>query len=231
MEIQNIAFVETGITLRMEIMRNAKENAQTYPNWIFKAGKDALESLVLLWCGLPRVLWADFHLSCLEGREHMRHMWFYYTGAIKTATLRITISFLNIQHRDDKWKAKFIFSSIQDGSNLEKPVEGILWLDNKKRLFLYTVGLLRAIFSQNRLRWRQPSYPVYPTEGEVVMQRAFHNYLERCGKIDIHNRKWKNWLDLEKKIGVKEWSFRFNWALLAIISVECLKIYSCGTKE
>ena len=58
-------------------------------------------------------------------------------------------------------------------------------------------------------------------------------YYIACGKIDRHNRCRQESLDIEKKLGTKDWSKQFNLSVFAINVVDvCLEYQGItGTED
>ena len=51
-------------------------------------------------------------------------------------------------------------------------------------------------------------------------------YYSACAQVDRHNRCRQDDLNLEKKVGTKDWSFRVNCSLLSMVIVDSWLLYS-----
>ena len=84
-----------------------------------------------------------------------------------------------------------------------------------------------------RMRWRQyePVPNAYTNMVEMTIPQTItvELYYSACGQIDKHNRCHQESLDIEKKLGTKYWSKRFNLYVFAMNVVDVWLAYQSIT--
>ena len=93
-------------------------------------------------------------------------------------------------------------------------------MDRNMRYFIFTGGSMEKGRPYTRPRWRQ-EYPAPNAETNMVeltipQPITAELYYIACSQIDRHNRCRQESLDIEKKLGTKDWSKRFNLSILAM---------------
>ena len=105
-----------------------------------------------------------------------------------------------------------------------------LFCDKDRRCFISSCSNLRAAEPIVRQRWRQVTDVSTQQEPEhltltIDQPQVAKEYYDCCSKIDQHNRKRQDDLDLEKKIGTHDWSKRVNLSILGIVTVDAYLSY------
>jgi hypothetical protein len=105
-----------------------------------------------------------------------------------------------------------------------------VWVDRERRYFISTASSVSPGKPIVRERMRQLVQDDFtlPERVELTIQQpeACEIYYSCCAKIDQHNRHRQDNLQIEKKIGVKDWSLRVNLALLGMCIVDSWKMWS-----
>jgi hypothetical protein len=101
----------------------------------------------------------------------------------------------------------------------------MVWLDRERRYFISTASSGAEGIPYTRTRWRQLDSGPARVEVVVPLPEVAELYYSCCAKIDQHNRCRQAHLEMEKRFQVKEWSFRVNSSLLAMIVVDSWMVY------
>ena len=156
-------------------------------------------------------------------------------GIIKTATRQFPMAYLSsieFQNRVD------ISGLLTRPVDWTKPVLGaFVWMDQDMQYFIFTGVLMEKGRPYTLTRWRQeePSQNSDPNMVELNTPQPItaELYYITCGQIDRHNRCRQESLDIEKKLGTKYWSKRFNLSVSAVNMVNVWLEYQVvtGTAE
>jgi hypothetical protein len=102
------------------------------------------------------------------------------------------------------------------------------WVDHALRYFIATTSCTLDGELCSRARWRQLEDRPKCVELVVPEPQAAEEYYTACAQKDRHNRCRQADLDLEKKIGTHDWSFRVNCTVLGKVVVDAWLVYSGG---
>ena len=102
-----------------------------------------------------------------------------------------------------------------------KPMLGtFVWIDRVRRYFIFTGGLMEKGRPYTRTRWskEEPALNADPNMVELNTPQPItaELYYSACGQIDRHNRCRQESLDIEKKLGTKDWPKLFNISVFAM---------------
>ena len=102
-----------------------------------------------------------------------------------------------------------------------KPLLGaFVWMDQNRQYFIFTGGLTEKGRPYTCTIWRQynpaPNTEPNMVELSIPYPITAEIYYSTCGKIDRHNKCRQESLDIEKKLGTKDWLKWFNLSVSAI---------------
>ena len=112
-----------------------------------------------------------------------------------------------------------------------------VWMDRNRRYFIFTGGLMEKwrMYTRTQLMQEDPDLNADTNIVELTIPHPIKAelYYSACGKIDRHNRCRQESLDIEKKLGTKDWSKQFNLSVFAINVVDvCLEYQGItGTED
>jgi hypothetical protein len=119
-------------------------------------------------------------------------------------------------------------SLVAKSTHGEVKMMAMAWVDRERCYFIATTSCTLDGESCSRVRWRQLEDGPERVELVVPQPQAAEVYYAACAQIDRHNRCRQADLDLEKKVGTHDWSFRVNCSVLGIIIVDAWLVYSVG---
>jgi hypothetical protein len=150
-----------------------------------------------------------------------------FIGVVKTATRGFPVEYLHGVVAQDRGQWKGVVHQIDGHDTLY----AFMWVDRDRRYFITNTSSLQPGRPWVRQRQRQISpvesqEPPERVELTVNQPKAAEVYYDVCGKIDLHNRRRHDTLNMEKKIQVKEWLMRVNLSIFAMIVVDTYLVYS-----
>ena len=101
----------------------------------------------------------------------------------------------------------------------------IMWVDRDRRFFISTASSTAPSDIHTRTRWRQTNEGAQIIDVPFTQPKAVELYYSVCSKIDEHNRRRQDDLNIEKKLQTKSWAFRVNSTLLSMIVVDSWLVY------
>ena len=120
----------------------------------------------------------------------------------------------------------------------KNPVLGaFVWMDWNIRYFIFTGVFVEKGRPYTRTRWRQedppPNADPNMVELTIPQQITAKLYYSTCGQNGRHNRCHQESIDIEKKLGTKDWSKRFNLSVFAMDMVNVWLAYQgiTGTED
>lgn len=102
----------------------------------------------------------------------------------------------------------------------------LMWMDRERRYFISTTSSAEEGEPYSRIRWRQLEDGPKRVKLIVPQPKVCELYYSACAQIDRHNGCRQADLNLEKKVGSKDLSFRVNCWLLAMIIIDSWQLYS-----
>jgi Transposase IS4 len=227
-EVQNAACGKSGIMLNIRLVTTADDEAR----WTAEIGDTELghgtallSRLVQPWAGTGRIVCADSYFASVEAAEVMGGMCLKFIGVVKTAMKRYPMAILSgreLSHRVER------VSLVAKSTSGEVKMMVMTWVDRDRRYFIATTSCTLDGESCSRARWRQLEDRPERVELVVPQPQATEVYYTACAQIDRHNLCRQADLDLEKKVGTHDWSFRVNCTVLRMIVVDAWLVYSGG---
>ncbi len=223
-ELQDACCARSGVMLCLKLVKSAQEEAsgEQEEEDGLNHGTKVLKSLVQPWAFSGRVVVGDSYFASLNAADEMARLGFGFIGVVKTATRHFPqqhLSTIELQNRGDY---KGVITMDTNGSPNQL---AFVWMDRDRRYFIANTSSIAAGTPWTRERWRQDD-PVdtneEPTHQELTIPipKAAEEYYDACGMIDRHNRSRQDNLQLERKLGTKEWHRRVNFTILGMIVVD-----------
>ena len=108
-------------------------------------------------------------------------------------------------------------------------------MDREQRYFISSTASLDEGRHYSRTRWRQvdrsPDADPECVELHIPQPLACEIYYDTCARIDQHNRYRQDFLQLERKLEINDWSMRVNLSILGMIVVDTYLVYTQCTLE
>jgi hypothetical protein len=112
------------------------------------------------------------------------------------------------------------------GENGLPTMMAFVWMDRERRYFIANTSSLEAGTQYAKTRWRQIA-PVESNEDPVRVERTIPQpkaaelfYSVAASSIDRHNRSRQDNLQLERKLGTRDWSTRVNFSIIGMHIVD-----------
>jgi hypothetical protein len=225
-EIQNSACGRSGIILRLKLVVSAEDEPETDPSVLH--GTSVLSYLVSPWTGTDRIVCADSYFASVQAAEHLLSMGLRFIGVVKTASRKFPIKALGSIEMSERGERHTFVHKDADG---RPKILAMSWLDRERRYFVATAYSAAEGEPYRRVRWRQLADGPERITITVPQPELAEVYYSCCASIDRHNRCRQADLGIEKSFQVKEWSFRVNSSLLAMIVVDTWLLYSGSRGE
>ena len=104
-----------------------------------------------------------------------------------------------------------------------------VWVDRERRYFIASTSSMQEgrPWVRKRLRQIVDDDVTDPETVELVVPQpqVAELYYKCCGMIDQHNRDRQDTLCLEHKVLTKDWSMRVNLSIVAMIMVDCWRVW------
>jgi hypothetical protein len=186
-----------------------------------------VEELARPWFYTRRVICGDSYFASKSTALELLRLGLGFIGVVKTATRGYPVEYLHgvvAQHRG-QWKG--VVHQVGGHDTLY----AFVWVDRDRRYFITNTSSLQPGVPWVRQRRRQiaplaSQEPPDRVELTVNQPKAAEVYYDVCGKIDQHNRRRHDTLNVEKKIKVHDWSMRVNLSIFAMIVVDTYLVYS-----
>ena len=182
-----------------------------------------LERLVEPWSGSGRIICADSYFASVTAAERLLEMDLKFIGVIKTATKKFHMTYLSSRELSCRGQRVCMVNKYRDGS---VKLMALMWMERERRYFISTTSHAEEGAAYHRIRWRQTEAGAKRVKLTVPQPKVCEIYYSACAQIDRHNRCRQDDLDLEKKVGTKDWSFRVNCSLLSMVIVDSWLLYS-----
>ena len=177
-----------------------------------------MKEIAMPWHTTDRVVCTDSYFASVPAAEELWKRGLRFICVINTATRQFPMAYLsNIYFHNWVDMSGLLINPVES----TKPVlGGFFWMDRNRRYFIFTGGLMEKGRTYTRTRWRQedPAPNADPNMVDLTIPQTTtaELYYIACGQIDRHNRCRQESLDIEKKLGTKYWSKRFNLSVFAM---------------
>ena len=110
-------------------------------------------------------------------------------------------------------------------ANGQPTMMAFVWMDRERWYFIANTSSLTAGSPYSRVRWRQiasveSNEPPVRTELSIPQPMAAELFYSVAATIDQHNHHRQDNLQLERKLGTKDWSLRVNFSILGMHIVD-----------
>ena len=228
-EIQDACCGRSGVMLRLKLVKTAseEEHGDRTDNDGLLHGTKVLRSLVQPWAFSDRTVVADSYFSSVGAADEMSRLGIGFIGVVKTATRQYPLQYLSHLELSDRGDFRGVITLHPNGAPSRL---AFVWMDRDRRYFISNTSSLAEGAPYIRERWRQvaeveTNEEPQMTELTIPMPKAAEVYYSACGMIDRHNRSRQDNLQLERKLGTKEWHRRVNFSILGIIIVDTWLVY------
>jgi hypothetical protein len=193
------------------------------------AGTKDLLDLIFPWARSGRVVVADSHFASVQTARELYKIGLRFIGCVKTATKGFPMKHLGgIQFPPGRGHHYGMYHKSTDP--ILPDLLAFTWCDRDRRCFISTCSHLRPAAPIERSRMRQVA-PVETDEApelqalSIPLPACAKLYYDNCGRIDQHNRKRQDDLELERKIGTHDWSKRVCFSVEAMLVVDAYLLY------
>ena len=236
-EVQNAACGESGILIRLHVVKNRTEEDLEQEAVVVDDdgneqealhGAKVLLNLVFPWKDTNRIVCADSYFASVPGARLLHKNGLRFIGVVKTATREYPMQYLTdkvLGQRGD-WRAVKVCKENDDDTDLV----AFVWMDRDRRYFISSCLNMRDGKPCERIRWRQTEEVESNAEPERMEVRVpqpliCEHYYNACATIDKHNRCRQDDLNIEKKLETNDWAKRFNFSIVGMIVVDSWLAY------
>jgi hypothetical protein len=232
-EIQNAACGNSGVMLRLKLVKTAEEegaNALEDDDGLLH-GTVVLKNLVLPWANTNRIVCGDSYFASVGACEEMQRIGLRFIGVVKTATRQFPMAYLSSLELVQRGDRHGLTTPGPDGT---PKMLAFVWMDRNRRYFIANTSSLLEGAPYSRIRWRQVDTTINAdaerVELTIPQPLACETYYDTCAQIDRHNRMRQDDLMLERKLGTMDWSLRVNLSLFGMCVVDAWLMYSKCTE-
>ncbi len=178
------------------------------------------------WGNKDRVVVADSYFASVSACTRLFEIGLRFIGVAKTATKQFPMSYLgSLPLPGGKGSRKGLVSTDeQTGCQLMS----FVWVDSDRRYFISSDLSLCVGTPAARNRWtqRDKTYNAEPenVDKRVPMPMAAETYYKGCAKIDQHNRRRQDDLQLERKVNTNDWLKRVNMSIFGMVVVDAFNL-------
>ena len=220
-ELKTAACGKSGMVLNMEITLSAEETREKAYEGTVGHGTAVTLRLTEPWFHTNRIICGDSYFASVEAAKYLLEKGLKFIGVVKTATREYPMKYLSNQEMQSRGQHISMVSQLDNGQELM----AVMWLDRERRYFVSSTGTTNLGTPFYRERWRKRNGKTTLESEETDIPEVCQEYFKTCAAIDEHNRCRQDELKLEKKIEVKDWSWRVNTTLLSIAIVNAWKLY------
>lgn len=241
-EVQNAACGESGVMIRLRVVKTAKAEEEEEDNnrrqHLLQEndegvlhGTAVLCDLVRTWSRSNRVVCADSYFASVPCAKKLRAMGFGFIGVVKTATKQYPMQYLSSIELQERGDRKGLVVKDEQGT---PTLLAYVWMDRDRRYFIATTDSLESGRPYVRERWRQvntedPNAEPEKVELEIPQPLACETYYSTCAAIDRNNRTRQDDVKIERKLGTHDWSTRFNLSIFGIHVTDTWYVYKAAT--
>ena len=206
-EIQNAACAESGLMIRLKLVKSKREeqNIEDEQNEDeddgINHGTKVLMDLVAPWNFTDRIICADSYFASKQSADMLMKFGLRFIGVVKTATKGYPMKYLSkieLAERGDHYGVV----SYDNNSNSPNSL-AFVWMDRERRYFISSCSSLLPGNPWSRVRWRQLDEEMNDIAEKVELTipqtKCSEIYYNTCAAIDQHNRCRQETLDLEKR--------------------------------
>ena len=241
-EIQNIADVESGIMLRLKIVKSATENKAIATEDLAAAAADGdddemdesggkgtkvLLELTEPWHNTGRLVGGDAYFASVEAAVAMKDKGMLFIGNVKQCHKKFPMAFLSNTILCQRG-SRSVLASISEETG-ETELVAISWVDRNRRFFIATAFGLGEGETIQRKRMRQLNKDGRSPPDRVLIEvrqpKAVEMYYKGAGTIDLHNRIRAAELRMDTNLRTRDWAKRFNFGILGMVCVDAFLFY------
>jgi Transposase IS4 len=139
-EIQNMACGQSGVMIRLKVVKTAEEeasNEEMYEQGTLPHGAQVLRSLVSPWANSDRIICANSYFASVAAVIALKNIGLRFIGVIKTATRRFSMAYLlglELRNRGDR-KGLIMRGEEDGGGSSLSLLLAFVWMDREWRYF------------------------------------------------------------------------------------------------
>ena len=227
-EVQNCACGATGVMLQLRLVKTVEEaNANLVEeDGELLHGSVAMKDLVSPCFFTHRIVCADSYYSSVACAEELFRHQTRLIGVVKTATKKYPMAYLNNIELTERGDRRSVVAYDKDK---KAKLLAFVWVDRERRYFIASTSSMQEgrPWVRKRLRQIVDDDVTEPKTVELVVPQpqVAELYYKCCGMIDQHNRDRQDTLCLEHKVLTKDWSMRVNLSIVAMIMVDCWRVW------
>lgn len=220
-EIQNSACGESGVLLKLKLVKAISEDSHTLSDNL-QHGTSILCELVEPWNNTNRIVCADSYFASVHTAEVLIEKGLKFIGVVKNCTRKFPLSYLSSVEATGRFQH---VSMVRRNEDYAFEMSAVMWIDRDRRYFISTASSVEPGEPHGRKRWRQTEEGANPVTITITPPKLIDLYYSVCGKIDRHNRCRQADLNIEKKVQTKSWAFRVNSTILSMVAVDSWLVY------
>jgi len=232
MEVKNLADVDTGIMLQMEVMAPKEEMRKRLYTAQYGAGTSLLLRLCDPYKGSGRLLVTDSAFASVKSACALKtHLGMYFHGLVKTAHRMFPKKYLNTVPIAERGGHHVVTTKIFDVE-----LRAVTWNDGKKdnktgeimrKNIVASCGTTLPGPGHNKRRWTldENRHATFVPK-TIPRPQIVADYFDGAQKIDVHNhlRQGRTGVSLEM-CPANNWTHRFHQSFVGICEVDAFLAY------
>ena len=226
-EIQNSCDVETGIMLRLKVVKTPEELQRTEDHTgAHGHGTQVTLDLVSPWSRTrtERVILGDSYFASLKTCRALKDVNLRFIGPVKSCHAGFPQKYFNNLRMNNRGEHYALYT-IDDSDRLE--IMAYTWMDKNRMQYVSTASSTYhgESFERNRLRQVDKDKHAAPVMQHLQVRQpeACEDYFVGNGMIDEHNRLRQSSFQLERKLKVRDWDLRVNHGILGMVDVDTIR--------
>ena len=226
-EIQNSCDVETGVMLRLKVVKTPEELRRTEDHSGEHAhGTQVTLDLLSPWSGTrtERVVLGDSYFASLKTCRALKAVNLRFIGPVKSCHAGFPQAYFNNLRMNNRGEHYALYT-IDDSDKLE--IMAYTWMDKNRMQYVSTASSTYhgTSFERNRLRQVNKDKNAAPVMQHLQVRQpeACEHYFVGNGMIDEHNRIRQASFQLERKLKVNDWDLRVNHGILGMVDVDTIR--------
>ena len=190
-EIQNACDGQSGVMMRLKLVKSDSAEEPFLPNEDLNHGTKVLAFLVMPWAKSLRTVVGDSYFASVQAARYMHKLGLRFIGVVKTATRGYPMQPLQNTQFNGRGQWKGLFHE-GNGTADDPDLMAFTWVDRKRRCFISNTSNLRPAppIERRCLRQLDQTENASPEHVDLLIRQpncsALHH--DNCAMIDRHNR-------------------------------------------
>ena len=221
-EIKNLADVETGIMLRLELVeKKASMNKKEYTAE-YGSGTAYLLRLAKPFKGSGRAVNADSAFASVKSAVALRKvLGLSFAGMVKTAHRKYPKKYMEEATVEDRGDH---IAAVAEEEGVKLMACG--WADKKRKMIVSSYGSSLPGQPHKKRRWKRQGRREVLYFKEVKRPVITEKYFDASAAIDVHNHFRQGSLSLETALRTNRWDIRLFSTILGMATVDAYLAYS-----